>query len=189
MLSESACRPQQILVKPFEFYEAGVQVNRSGPQLEAFQHAMQEKMTRYLVRSFSRDVASARAVARTAPPPRGRAWLVTGRFDRIDQGSRLLRSAVGFGAGATKFETSVVIYDLSKKRRVPFLLIETTAGSNAPPGVAADTAYLFGASMSLLFADNFLEGSRAGLTFDAIRTARAISKAASRHLEKRGAQR
>ena len=179
--------PRQILVKPFDFHDPAVRADRTGLELEAFRHDMREKMTRHLVREFSREIAPARPVARTAPPPRGKFWLVTGRFDRIEQGSRILRSLVGFGSGATALDTSVVVYDLSARRPVPLLLIETTGGSNAPPPMAADSAYLFSASMSFLFPRNFLDASRSGLTFDAIRTSRTVTQALSEYLAARGA--
>ena len=103
-------------MKPPEFYDAAVRVDRSGARLEAFKHEMGERFTRRLVRRLSRHVAPAEAVAATAPLPRGNFWLIVSRFDRIDQGSRMLRSVVGFGAG-NKAETSVVVYDLPGGRR------------------------------------------------------------------------
>ena len=94
--------PAKIFVKPPEFYDVAVRVDRSGARLEAFKHEMQERFTRRLVRRLSRHVAPAEAVAATAPLPSGNFWLIVSRFDRIDQGSRMLRSVVGFGAGRNK---------------------------------------------------------------------------------------
>jgi Domain of unknown function (DUF4410) len=53
------------------------------------------------------------------------AWLVTGEFVRVTQGSRALRGLVGLGAGGTKLETAVRVYDLSHLSKGPVLQFET----------------------------------------------------------------
>jgi len=179
--------PAKIFVKPPTFYGAAVRVDRSGARLETFKHEMRERFTRNVVRRLSRYVAPAQAVAATAPLPRGNYWLMTSRFDRVNQGSRLLRSFVGFGAGGTKLEMSVVVYDLSGKPPRPFLLIQTTGGSNASPG-AIGTATYFATGVTALFSlGNLFEGTRSGLTFDTLRSAREITAALSEYLVGRGA--
>ena len=112
--------PATIFVKPSTFYDPGLRVDRSGAKPEVFKYELGEKFTRNLVRRLSRHVSPTRAVAATAPLLRGNHWLVTARFDRISQGSRLLRSVVGFGAGGTKLNMSAVVYDLSKTRPRPW---------------------------------------------------------------------
>jgi hypothetical protein len=148
---------------------------------------MQERFTRHLVRRLSRHVAPAEAVAATAPLPRGNFWLIVSRFDRMHQGSRMLRSVIGFGAGGTKLEMTVMVYDLSKRPPRPFLLLQTTGGSNAAPG-AIGTATYFATGVTALFsAGNLFEGTRSGLTFDTLRTVRQIVAALSEYLVERGA--
>ena len=61
-------------------------------------------------------------------------WFVRGEFKTVCQGSRLLRSAIGFGAGGTKIETHVEVYDLASNSATPFLTFSTTGGSGAEPG-------------------------------------------------------
>jgi hypothetical protein len=178
--------PASILAKPPTFYEPTLRVDRSGARLENFKYDLQEKFTRHLVRRLSRDVAPSKAVATTAPLPRGNYWLIKGRFDRVYQGSRLLRSVVGFGAGATRLDMSVLVFDLSGAKPRPFLLIETTGGSNAVPGAVGTAAYLVTWVTALFSADGFLEGTRAGLTFDTIRTAREVAASLSAYLLERG---
>jgi hypothetical protein len=178
--------PARILVKPPAFYDPGLRVDRSGAKLEKFKYELQEKFTRNLVRRLSKHVSPAQAVAATAPLPRGNYWLITGRFDRVNQGSRLLRSVVGFGAGGTKLDMSVVVYDLSKTRPRPILLIETTGGSNATPGAIGTAAYFVTGVTALFAAGNLLEGTRSGLTFDTIRTAREVAASLSELLAERG---
>ena len=179
--------PAQIFVKPPTFYDAGLRVDRRGARLETFKHDMQERFTRTLVRRLSRYVAPAQAVAATAPLSRGNNWLLTSRFDRVNQGSRLLRSFIGFGAGGTKLETSVVVYDLSRRPPRAFLLIQTTGGSNAAPGAIGTAAYFMTGVTALFSAGNLFEGTRSGLTFDSLRTAREITAALSEYLVERGA--
>jgi hypothetical protein len=178
--------PDKILVRPFEFWEPGLRVDRSGESLERFKYDLQEEFTRDLVERLTKHVAPAKAIAATAPLPRGNYWLVTGRFDRVYQGSRLLRSSIGFGFGATKFETSVVIYDLSRSSRKPVLLIETTGGSNAAAGAIPSLAYFFNGVTSLGSVFNLLEGVRSGVSYDRVRTSRGVTSATAEHLYIKG---
>ena len=178
--------PAKIFVKPSTFYDPGLRVDRSGAKLEKFKYELQEKFTRNLVRRLSKHVSPAQAVAATAPLPRGNYWLIRGRFDRVNQGSRLLRSVVGFGAGGTKLDMSVVVYDLSKARPRPILLIETTGGSNATPGAIGTAAYFVTGVTALFSVGNLFEGTRSGLTFDTIRTTREVAASLSEFLADRG---
>jgi Domain of unknown function (DUF4410) len=177
--------PAKILVKPPTFYDPNLRVDRSGAKLENFKYDLQEKFTRHLVRRLSREVAPAEAVAATAPLPRGNYWLITGRFDRVDQGSRLLRSVIGLGAGGTRLDMSVVVFDLASRKPRPFLLIETTGGSKADLGAIGTATYLITGLTALFSAGDFLEGTRSGLTFDTIRTAREVAASLSEYLSQR----
>lgn len=179
--------PRKILVRPFEFWEPGLRVDRSGADLEHFKYALREDFTRDLVERLDKYVAPTEAIAATAPLPRGDYWLVTGRFDRVSQGSRALRAIFGFGLGGTKFECSVVIYDLKAQHPRPVLLIETTGGSNAAPGAIPTVGYFFSGVTSLGSIFNLLEGSRSGVSFDRVRTTRVVTSATSEHLYDRGA--
>ena len=179
--------PEKIFVKPPSFYDPGLHVDRSGARLETFKYEMQERFTRNVVPRLSKHVAPAQSVAATAPLPQGNYWMLMGRFDRVNQGSRLLRSVVGFGAGGTKLEMSVVVYDLSRKSPRPFLLIQTTGGSNAPPGAIGTAAYFMTGVTALFSVANLFEATRSGLTFDTLRTAREIAAALSEYLSEQGA--
>ncbi len=179
--------PEKILVRPFTFHDPAVSVDRSGGRLEKFKYDLQEKFTRNLVKRLSKYVAPGGAIAATAPLPRGNYWLIEGRFDRINQGSRFLRSVVGFGMGGTKLDTSVVLFDLSGKKPKPFLLIETTGGSNAAPGAIGTAAYFMSGVTALGSAANLLEGVRSGVTFDTVRTTREVSAAVADYLREEGA--
>ena len=179
--------PDKIFVRPFSYYEPALRVDRSGESLEWLKNEVREKFTRHLVRRLKRHIAPTVAVAATAPLPRGNYWLVEGRFDRVNQGSRMLRSVVGFGFGGTKLETSVVISDLSGKKPRPFLLIETTGGSNASPGAIGTVGYFVSGVTALGSVGNLVEGVRSGLTFDTIRTTKETTAAVSEYLSRQGA--
>jgi hypothetical protein len=167
--------PEKILVRPFTFHEPSLRVDRSGERLERFKYDLQERFTRNLVKRLPKYIAPAEPVAATAPLPRGNYWLIEGRFERINQGSRLLRALVGFGVGGTKMDTTVLVYDLSGRKPKPFLLIETTGGSNASPGAIGTAAYFVSGVTALGSAANLLEGVRSGVTFDAARTSREVA--------------
>ena len=109
------------------------------------------------------------------------AWLVRGEFVTVKQGSRLLRSAVGFGAGATKMETRVQVYDLAQNPDTPFLTFSTTGGSNAEPG-----AILALTTDPLELAVGGVSGVAHGLNEDTKRTAREITAELSNYMYNRG---
>ena len=64
-------------------------------------------------------------------------WLVRGVFTEVDQGSRVLRAEVGFGAGATDLAVLVNVADLQKGTAKPFYRLQTQAGSKKMPGGAS----------------------------------------------------
>lgn len=179
--------PEKILVRPFEFYDPNVRVDRSGESLAWAKNDIREKFTRHLVRRLKTHVAPAEAVAATAPLPRGNYWLVEGRFDRVYQGSRMLRSVVGFGFGGTKLDTSVVVSDLSGSKPRPFLLIQLTGGSNASPGAIGTAMYFVSGVTALGSATNLVEGLRSGLTFDVMRSSRETAASLTEYLHEQGA--
>lgn len=179
--------PEKILIRPFSFYDPAIRVDRKGERLDKFKYDLQEKFTRNLVKKLPQYVAPGEAIAATAPLPRGNYWLIEGRFDRINQGSRLLRSVVGYGFGGTKMDTSVVVFDLSGKKPKPFLLIETTGGSNASPGAIGSVTYFMSGITALGATANLLEGVRSGVTFDTIRTTREVAATVADYLREEGA--
>jgi Domain of unknown function (DUF4410) len=108
-------------------------------------------------------------------------WLVTGQFVRVDQGSRALRGLIGFGAGGTKLETIVRLYDLSHPSKQPVLQFETSGGSNAEPGAIGGG--IFGALPNTL-----RNAGARGVTDDTARTAREITAMIAAYYAKNGGQ-
>jgi len=179
--------PEKVFVVPFTYTERELRVDRDGAPLENLKFELREFMTRNLIRRLPKYVAPAKAIAANAPLPRGNYWLLRGNFDRVYQGSRLLRSVVGLGTGATLMDTTVVVYDLSGPLPRPFLRIVTTGGSNISPGVLGIGTFFVSGPMALTSVFNALDGVRSGITFDTIRTTREINAALSEYLYQRGA--
>jgi len=174
-------------VAPFTFTRAGLRVDREGEALDAFKFDLRERMTRNLVRRLPKYAGLAQAIAATAPLPRGNYWLVTGNFDRVNQGSRLLRSIVGLGAGGTKMDTTVVISDLSTGRKAPFLRVKTTGGSNISQGIGGVASFFLTGPTALTSLFNAADGLRSGVTFDTVRTSRELNATLSEYLYQEGA--
>ncbi len=179
-------RPLKVFVAPFTFTENRIRVDREGAELEAFKFDLRERMTRQLIQRLPKHVAPGEAVAATAPLPRGSYWLITGNFDRVYQGSRFLRSVVGFGAGGTKMDSTVTVWDLSGSKKKPFLRIQTTGGSNVSPGVGGVVTFFVSGPMALTSLFNVVDGVRSGVTFDTIRTSREVNAAMSEFLFQQG---
>jgi len=163
-----------------------MKVNRSGQALKAFEFNVQEWMLRHLAKRLNKNIAPAVVVATNAPLPKGNYWLITGQFDRVSQGSRFLRAALGYGLGGTKLDTTVVVHDLSRKPPRKFLVIETTGGSNAPPGAIGVATYPFNGIPALGALGGIVEGVRAGVTYDVIRTSREVTATISEYLHEQG---
>ncbi len=172
--------PKQILVADFETGNGTFRVNRSGDELAAFQQKTTNVLADYLVADLNKSVMLA---TRQTSPRRARtdAWLVTGEFVRVNQGSRALRGLVGLGAGGTKLETMVRVYDLSHLSKEPVLQFETSGGSNAEPGA------ILGGTFGALPNAVRNAGAR-GVTDDTARTAREIAAMVAGYYVKNGGQ-
>jgi hypothetical protein len=167
--------PQIVYVAPFLASRGVFNVDRDGAELAEFKGNLQIMMTTAIRLDLSKRLIPAAALVGNTPGAhRVNAWLIEGEFVRVNQGSRLLRGAIGFGAGATKLETNVSVYDLSTGDPKPFLTFSTTGGSNAEPG--AVTAF---ATDPLTIAIEVAAGGAGnvahGLTEDTRRTAREIT--------------
>jgi hypothetical protein len=179
--------PAHIYVQDFSLESSEINVDREGEELASFQKSLQNYFADALVERLSKHIAPATRIAdRKDIPAQGRsnAWLVTGNFTRINQGSRALRTFIGLGLGGTKFEASVKIYRLTNSGQIPFYQFDTSGGSNAEPGIivgvwpdAAITAGSATLSVALLIGH--------GISEDAVRTTRMIVAAISDYLHDR----
>jgi hypothetical protein len=172
--------PSQIFVAEFDAGKGIFQVNRSGDELVAFEQKTAGALADHLVADLSKSVVPA-SRQNDSSRPRGDAWLITGEFVRVNQGSRALRGLIGLGAGGTKMETIVRVYDLSGRSKEPVLQFETTGGSNAEPGA------IFGGAFGALPHAIRNAGLR-GVSDDTARTAREITAMVGDYYTKHGGQ-
>lgn len=100
---------------------------------------------------------------------------------RLNQGSRLLRSLVGLGAGGTKMEAQTTVSAVGARgEKKPVAEIETTGGSNAEPGMLTFPTPIGGGIRALVSL------AKTGVTADQRRTARMITAAMAEKLEAEG---
>jgi hypothetical protein len=138
-------------------------------------------MTTNLLERIRKYIAPAQAVSAETQLPRENSWLITGRFTRLNQGSRLLRSALGFGTGGTKMEVTATVSDLSGRAPKRFLMIQTTGGTNAMPGAVVGV-------VTWPMAVAGAPGLVTGLSDDCRRTSREITSALAHYMRKNGLQ-
>ena len=173
--------PQIIFVQAFDFEDDMIRVGRQGEELEDFKRRLQQEMTSNLFEQIRKYIAPAQAVSAGTAPPQGNSWLITGRFTRLNQGSRALRSTLGFGSGGTKMDVTAIVSDLSGGAPKRFLMIQTTGGTNAMPG----------AVMGVIVWPMMVSGAPgliSGLSGDCRRTSREITSAMAAYMKKHGLQ-
>jgi hypothetical protein len=166
----------------FEMPERAFRVDRGGKGLEDFRKNFAILLTHATVQRVNKRLAPASELRRPAALSPAKAWLVTGEFLRVNQGSRALRAAVGFGLGGTKVETVVTVYDLSGPEPRPFLKFVTSGGSNAQPGAAVGLV----APNYYLMALDVVGKGLPGLSADVIRTSRQIVAVLSEYMAQEG---
>ncbi len=196
----SKTAPDRIYIASFAAPAQNLRVDRDGERLVEFQQQFAAKLRDSLAQQIDRNLVPTEKLIGSAIPPRSNAWLIVGRFDRIEQGSRALRALVGFGLGGTKVDTTAVIYDLSTPQPTPIMSIQTTGGSNSAPGtvvnltglvsigpaglaIAAGTTAITGLGGVAFGAGT---GAIPGLSDDARRTAREITAHLSTTFYERG---
>ena len=186
-------RPSVLYVQPFEV--------RRGAEFDAAaakpDEDPREKVAAMVVEGIlSRSgelVAPGRKLAAGAKLP-AEGLLVAGKILRTRQGSRALRIGIGFGAGRTRLETSVRVFNLAASRTEPWLRFETTGGSNMEPGVVGA---LVPSPVSIPIAASVAAGmvggavtagavGMKGVSQDAMRTGRVIATAVHDKLAERG---
>jgi hypothetical protein len=177
--------PAKIYVADFDVANGNFKVDREGPELAEFKQNLRDMMQTGSVTDLSRRLIPAVAATKEQGFRPENAWLIRGEFTKVNQGSRLLRGVVGFGAGGTKVETNIYVYDLSRNSSAPFLTFSTTGGSNAEPGAVT------GAATDPVVAAIGVVASGAGgiahgLTEDTARTAREITAELSDYMYRSG---
>jgi hypothetical protein len=182
---EPTAKPMHVYVLPFDTADGDFRVDRSGDELAAFKKDLQSLMTADLLERIRKHIGPASPASSLAEIPPGRNWVVGGEFVRINQGSRALRTVIGLGAGGTKYETRVRVYNMEPGLPYPFMIFETTGGSNAEPG--AVTGIGGGPVMTVIgVAASAAAVVGKGLTEDTARTSRMITAQLSDYLYRAG---
>lgn len=189
LLSEAEPRqkPDRIFVTDFTFEGTDLNVDRDGQELIGFKKNLQKMMSASLVERLSKHIAPATAVEFVRPnASMGNYWVVAGNFTRVNQGSRALRTAIGFGAGGTKMEADIRVYNRNANTLPPFLNFQTTGGSNAEPGAVTGlgpgSILVTGASIAATGGSVIMHG----ITEDTIRSSRMITATLSDYLHRHG---
>jgi hypothetical protein len=104
---------------------------RNDPQRKARQ--LVELMSDSLAKGFAAKGIDARRCIPGTPLP-GDGWLIRGVFTEIDQGRRVIRATIGFGAGASEMELYVSISDLAGNPDAPFIVFGTEKDPGKMPG-------------------------------------------------------
>ena len=177
----TAQKPEMIYVMDFSTKHADFQVDREGKELAEFKKNLQLMLQTGMTADLTDKLVPAVPGKKSDWSRHANAWLVTGEFTRVAQGSRLLRSAIGFGAGGTKVETRVQVYSLEQNTGTPFLTFSTTGGSGAEPG-----AILALSGDPVQLAIGAVGGAAHGLSEDTSRTAREITAKLSDYMYNRG---
>lgn len=173
--------PEMVYVADFSTAHSDFQVDRTGGELAEFKKNLQLMLKTAIATDLTDRLVPAAAVEKKKQSGLRNAWLVRGEFITVQQGSRLLRSAIGFGAGKTVVETRVRVFDLSQPSDTPFLTFSTTGGSGSEPG-----AILAFTTDPLEIAIGGVSGAAHGLSEDTKRTAREITAEFSDYMYKRG---
>jgi len=173
--------PELVCVLPFTTAHGEFNVDRTGKELADFKENLQATLQTAMIDDLCDRLVPAVPARRSDWSKTKNAWLVRGKFTIVNQGSRLLRTAVGFGAGRTRIETQVDVYDLAGNSATPFLIFATTGGSGAQPGElipVSDNPYLIGYGLA--------SHAIHGLTEDSRRTAREITAVLSDYMYRHG---
>ncbi|MFZ4682744.1 MAG: DUF4410 domain-containing protein [Terrimicrobiaceae bacterium] len=173
--------PPQIFITPFTFAPSSLRVDREGESLRTFENGVSNQMADRLAQRLTKHIAPASVLAVGGQNPATDSWIVEGEFTRINQGSRALRSIIGFGAGGTKMESTTKVFRVGPSKKREFIaLIKTSGGSNAEPG--ALVGGVFGAGPR-----GILRAATSGVSADSRRTARTITATLSERLAADGA--
>jgi hypothetical protein len=177
--------PKKVYVEAFDTTKGDFRVDRDGEELAAFKKDLQHMMSAGISYDLTKRLIPTTVVEGQPKFPHQQAWVIKGEFVRVEQGSRLLRGAVGFGLGATKLVCKVTVDNLADTRPGPFLSFTTTGGSNAEPG--AITAFATDPLTIIIQAAAGSVGNVAhGITEDTERTSREITATLSDYMYQHG---
>ncbi len=100
---------------------------------EVYSREIVELMATSLVKELTKKELNAQRFNVRGPLP-ANGLLVRGVFAQVDEGNRLRRVAIGFGAGDTEVQVFVSVDDLVRGSPKPFYELDTKAESRKLPG-------------------------------------------------------
>jgi len=170
--------PHHIYVAPFDTSTGKWLVGREGVELINFKEDFQ---TNFVHQLETRLIKLAPTEQRWVNDMPDHGWLVAGEFVTVFQGSRALRTAIGYGLGQTTMQTNVYVYDLDVSKTqyvlafrtgVPDDKGDTGAGSGSAPAGLGSLGEPITTGMGL--------GS--GLKLDTTRTCREIAAILAKYM-------
>lgn len=105
------------------------------PSEDAAEHArrLANLLSKTIADHLTKEGYSARRIGSDeTPPPDG--WLVGGEFMDVDEGNRLRRAVIGFGAGSSDVKVQVEIFDLARDPNSPVMTFGADKASRKMPG-------------------------------------------------------
>jgi hypothetical protein len=175
--------PTKIYVRDFSGEQKVFRVDRKEDSLTEFQKKITAQLSKDIVKKLNECVAPSERIDGNQLPKTKNAWIIEGSFDRVNQGSRMMRALIGLGAGGTKVETSVRVLDANGGKPLEILSFRTTGGSNTEPGPGA---LVFPTDPTDIIMPFVWSYAMTGLTKDTSRTAKEIAAELSDYLQKHG---
>ncbi len=142
-------KPEKILVYDFAVSSEDVKTNRAlgvklanyveGRSQSAEELAIGRAVAQSLSQSLVKDLRARGLPAQYAsgsPPPHGNVVLITGHFLNVDEGNRLRRMVIGFGAGSSRVKTQVQVFYRAPSKQQLIAVFNTLAKSSRKPGIA-----------------------------------------------------
>jgi len=125
--------------------DQGIVASREGPAKRVLGNLRPEEkpadkaahLASLLSETIAKELTDLKIPATRAPrgaPLPADGFVVVGEFLEVDEGNRLKRAVVGFGAGSTEVLVQVAVYDLAQSREHPILVYGTGADSKPTPG-------------------------------------------------------
>ena len=156
-------RPAMIYVAHFDLPDAAIQSESPMARhpLHAWReqsqaHSLADEMEKDIVQDLVKKGLSAQRLAPGQPTPT-RGWVVRGMILRMDEGDRLRRTVIGFGAGQTNLQVAVSIDNLfAGQPPTPLYRMQTGAQSGKSPG-AVVTMNPYSAGVKFVLAGHDLE--------------------------------
>ena len=178
--------PTVLLVRPFEVSKGARFDVAPASEKDDPRDKVGRLITDGVLSRGARWVAPTKVLERGVKPPKT-GLLVEGRVLVAQQGNRALRLGVGFGAGRSRMDTMVQVYNLGASDKKAWLNFKTTGGSNMEPGLLFSLFIPSPATIPILIGvaggtASTVSRSHKGVTQDAKRTGRAVVSAIHDHL-------